>query len=66
MSESPPTIDQVRRAARQLYNGHWSDQCQILISDRPNLVRHEDGDNSGTWIDASIFVPDVDALEVKP
>jgi hypothetical protein len=61
-----PTDDQVRRAARRLYNGVWFDQRQILIADKPNPVRHEDGKDSGTWIDASVFVPDLDAVEENP
>lgn len=61
-----PTIEQICRAAHRLYNGGALDGRMILIGDQPYLVRHEDGDCSGTWIDVSVFVPDVDASEVKP
>ena len=36
------------------------------IADKSNPVRHEDGKDSGTWIDASVFVPDLDAVEENP
>lgn len=58
---SAPTDDQIRRAARRLYNGEWFDQRQILMQGDLNKVRHEDGEHSGTWIDASVFIPDADA-----
>lgn len=60
-----PTIEQLTVAARRLYNGHWSDSRQIAIDKHPGLIRHEDGEHSGTWVDCAVFVPDADALEVK-
>lgn len=61
-----PTLEQVRRTAHRLYDGAGWDQRMILVTDRPSIVRHEDGDNSGTWIDVSVFVRDDVAREVKP
>lgn len=62
-----PTLNQLRRAARRLY-GQWFDERQIYIVEKPHTVRHDDPQmgSHGTWIDVSVYVPDVDALEEKP
>lgn len=64
--EAHPTLAQVRRAAHRLYDGPWWDPRMIIVCDDPRLVRHEDGDRSGTWVDVSVFVPDSVAREAKP
>lgn len=59
---SKPTLDQIKAGAHNLYGRH-GDMRQIIVCNPPRLVRHEDGAESGTWIDVSVFVPDLDCEE---
>lgn len=47
----------LKAKAYQLYTGG---DCQILIFEGAKITRHEDKSPgySGTWVDASVFVPD--------